>query len=279
VSAALTNENRTEYRREGVCVLRAYLELDLLESIKREIAELFAIQAEYLGLPVARGFDRTSFRTNALGVLRADVQRYIAAARVTQDLPSVHRLLVSEPVVELARFLGVRFPLISTKASVHLMDDELKIPNGYHKSPAHQDWRSIQGSLDNVVLWIPSTPVRGGVNGIEVIRGSHLLGLLETSEHIMTPTVTDARLGDERYEPIDVEPGDVIAFSSFLVHRTAEKGDGLVRVAVSTRFTNAAEPTFVERGFPTPYKYSYQRDLITPNFPPTELVTDIFRNG
>jgi len=186
---------------------------------------------------------------------------------------------VSEPVVELAQFLGVQRPLISTKASVHLMDDELKVPNGYHKSPPHQDWRSIQGSLDNVVFWIPTTPVRGGVNGLEVVRQSHLLGLLETSQHVMTPTVADPRIREEQFEPIDVEPGDVVAFSSFLVHRTSDKSDGLVRIAISTRFNNAEEPTFLERGYATPYKYSYRLDLITQDFPASDAVARVFQDS
>ena len=70
----------------------------------------------------------------------------------------------------------------------------------------------------------------------------------------MTPEVIDPeRLGP--WEAIDCDPGDVVAFSSFLVHRTAA-GPGL-RIAISTRFNNAAEPSFIERGYPTPYKTKY----------------------
>jgi ectoine hydroxylase-related dioxygenase (phytanoyl-CoA dioxygenase family) len=138
------------------------------------------------------------------------------------------------------------------------MDEDLVVPGGYHRSPPHQDWRSIQGSLDNVVMWIPTTPIRG--TGLEVVRGSHRAGLLPTVEHKMTPAVEHAG----PWEAIDCDPGDVVVFSSFLVHRTSEKSDGLVRIALSTRFNNAAEPTFVERGFPTNYRYSYATALDAP---------------
>jgi ectoine hydroxylase-related dioxygenase (phytanoyl-CoA dioxygenase family) len=154
------------------------------------------------------------------------------------------------------------------------MADDLKIPNGYHKSPAHQDWRSIQGSLDNLVLWIPTTPVAATSNALEVVRGSHLLGLLPTAQHIMTPMVDDPRIKETDFEPLPVAPGDVIAFSSFLVHRTGECGDGLVRIALSTRFNNAFEPTYVQRGYATPYKYAYRLDLMVPGFPTEAQVQD-----
>jgi phytanoyl-CoA hydroxylase len=268
-------ENETDigaaYRRDGVCVLKDVVPAVELDTVHQEIAELFAAQVRALGLTDSGGELRHAFRQNALAVLQADVRRYIAAARVTQDLPSVHRLLTSERIVRSARSLGIGFPLISTKASVHIMDDDLRVPNGYHRSPPHQDWRSIQGSLDNVVFWIPLTPVRGS-SGVEVVRGSHRRGLLNTVDHIMTPSVSDPEITDDMFEHIDMEPGDVLAFSAFMVHRTSERSDGLARIALSTRFNNALEATYVERGFPSPYRYSYQLDLITPDFPSAEQV-------
>jgi len=92
----------------------------------------------------------------------------------------------------------------------------------------------------------------------------------------MTPTVSDARITEKSYVPIAVEPGDAIFFSSFLVHRTSEQDDGLVRIALSGRFNNAQEKTYVDHGYPTPYKYSYRTDLIFENFPSLADVATIF---
>lgn len=111
---------------------------------------------------------------------------------------------------------------------------------------------------------------------MEFVPKSHLLGLLDTVEHIMTPTVSDPRITDDKYVPIPAEPGDIVFFSSFMVHRTGEDDDGLVRIALSGRFNNALEKTYVEHGYPTPYKYSYQTDLIYENFPTLDEVATIF---
>jgi hypothetical protein len=68
----------------------------------------------------------------------------------------------------------------------------------------------------------------------------------------------------------------VIAFSSFMVHRTGEEGDGMVRIALSGRFNNASERSFVEHGYPTPYSYSYRKDLMIENFPMSEDMRTVF---
>jgi ectoine hydroxylase-related dioxygenase (phytanoyl-CoA dioxygenase family) len=267
---------RDDFLADGYVVARDILNRSDLATINAEISELFAIQLRRLRLPVEPGESREAFQQNALRLLQADVGTYISTARLTQMLPSVHRLLICDPILELARELGLEFPVISTRASIHIMSEVLKIPNGYHKSPPHQDWRSMQGSLDSIVLWMPTTPVTAKSHPLEVIPKSHLLGLLETAEHIMTPTVSDARITEDQYVAVPMKPGDVIVFSSFLVHRTSEQDDGLTRIALSGRFNNALEQTYVAHGFPTPYKYSYQTDLIVKDFPTAADLAKIF---
>jgi hypothetical protein len=273
---AMLQTSRQQYLADGYVIARGVLDTAMLSSINKEIAELFAIQLRRLNLPVEPGDSREAFKNNAVRLLKADVPTYIATSRLTQDLPSVHRLLISEPILNFARQLGVALPVVTNKPSLHFMTSDLKIPNGYHKSPPHQDWRSMQGSLDSVVFWLPLTPVSTRSNPLEVVPKSHLLGLLDTVEHIMTPTVSDGRMTDESYVPIAVDPGDIIFFSSFMVHRTSEQDDGLVRIAASGRLNNALEKTYVEHGYPTPYKYSYRTDLIFKDFPSLAELATIF---
>jgi ectoine hydroxylase-related dioxygenase (phytanoyl-CoA dioxygenase family) len=273
VAVASDDTQRDTFVAEGYVVFRGVLDTAWLDEINAEMLELFHIQLRRLGLPISDTGDfREDFHADALALLRADVPAYISTARMTQMFPSVHRLMISEPVMQIARRLGIGFPVISTRVSNHIISDLLKIPGGYHKSPPHQDWRSIQGSLDSIVLWAPTTPVTEQSHPLEVVPRSHLFGLCPTVDHIQTPAVEDPRIREEDYVPLAMQPGDIVAFSTFLVHRTGEQGDGRVRVAYSGRFNNAAEPTFVEHGYPTPYKYAYQTDLIVPDFPkPADL--------
>lgn len=268
---------RETFLADGYVVFRGALDTAWLDEINAEMLELFRIQLRRLGLPISETGDfREDFHADALALLRADVPAYISTARMTQMFPSVHRLMISAPVMDIARTLGIDFPVISTRVSNHIISDLLKIPGGYHKSPPHQDWRSIQGSLDSIVLWAPTTPVTEQSHPLEVVPRSHLLGLCPTVDHIQTPAVSDPRIREEDYVPLAMEPGDIVAFSTFTVHRTGERGDGRVRIAYSGRFNNAAEPTFVDHGYPTPYKYSYQTDLIVPDFPKAQDLARIF---
>jgi ectoine hydroxylase-related dioxygenase (phytanoyl-CoA dioxygenase family) len=274
--SASVHADREHYLGEGYVVVKGAIDAAILDAINQEIAELFAIQLRRLGLTVDVGGSREAFKNNAVRLMRADVPVYISTARLTQSLPSVNRLLICDTIIELVRQLGVEMPIISTRASIHFMTGDLKIPNGYHRSPAHQDWRSMQGSLDSIVYWMPTTPVSARSNPIEFVPRSHLFGLLDTVEHIQTPTVSDPRISDDKYIPIPVDPGDIIFFSSFMVHRTSEDDDGLVRIALSGRFNNAKEKTYVAHGYPTPYKYSYQTNLIHEGFPTLGDVAEIF---
>lgn len=275
-AAAGLNVDREEFLREGFVIARGLLDPAPLAALNAEMGELFAIQLRRLGLPVDPGSSREAFQANAARLLAVDVETYINTARMTQMVPTAHTIMNSQPILDLVRALGVAVPLLSTRLSNHIMSDVLRIPGGYHKSPPHQDWRSMQGSLDSVVLWVPTTPVTERSHPLEVVPRSHLLGLLDTAEHIMTPAVDDPRITEDQYRPLPMQPGDVVAFSSFLVHRTGETGDGQVRIAFSTRFNNAAEATYVEHGYPTPYKYSYRTDLMIPDFPRASDLKRIF---
>jgi phytanoyl-CoA hydroxylase len=268
--------DREAYLKQGYVIVRGALDPAALAAINSEISELFAVQLRHRRLPVDGGGSREAIQANAARLLAVDVEAYINTARMTQMLASAHQLMASDAIVDIVRALGLSFPVISTRLSNHIMSDVLRIPGGYHKSPPHQDWRSMQGSLDAVVLWAPTTPVTEHSHPLQVAPRSHLLGLLDTAPHIMTPMVSDPRITEDAYVSLAMQPGDVVAFSSFLVHRTGEAGDGQVRIAFSTRYNNAEEPTYVEHGYPTPYKYSYRTDLMVPDFPKPADIAHIF---
>src|SRR6266446_5267643 len=200
--SASIHADRARYLAEGYVVVKGVVDTAILASINREIGELFAIQLRRLGQPVDAGDSREAFKNNAARLLGTDVPTYISTARLTQNLPSVHRLLICDTVIRLVREFGIELPVISTRPSINFMTSDLKIPNGYHRTPAHQDWRSMQGSLDSIVFWMPTTPVTEKSNPMEFVPGSHLLGLLDSVEHIMTPTVSDARITNDKYIPI-----------------------------------------------------------------------------
>jgi phytanoyl-CoA hydroxylase len=208
--------------------------------------------------------------------LLRDVEAYLAAARLAQHMVSLHRLGCDAALIEPVRALGLTAPVISTRPVIFFMADGLKIPGGYHKTPPHQDWRSIQGSLDGVVLWVPFSAVDKSNYPLEVLPGSHRLGLLPSIDDVFSNRIEKTALPAWDFEALEVERGDIVLFSTFLVHRTGEAGGDVARFAASFRFNNAAEPTFVERGYPNPYIYRPDMTLLTPNFPEPRDLERVF---
>src|SRR5262249_18294524 len=141
----------------------------------------------------------------------------------------------------------------------------------------HQDWRSMQGSLDSIVVWLPLADVTAELGALEVVPASHKLGLV-TSEVVNSFGKVD-RFRDDEFFPVEAARGDVLFFSSFLVHRSGENITDSIRWSCHFRYNNLAERTFIERGYPHPYLYKPQAELITPDFPDPEMLTELFRNG
>jgi hypothetical protein len=68
--------------------------------------------------------------------------------------------------------------------------------------------------------------------------------------------------------------------SVFTIHRSSLQGKlGNCRLAVSTRFDNGDEPTFVDRGYPTAYVRSVARDQYYPGFPSQQQVDAVFKTA
>jgi ectoine hydroxylase-related dioxygenase (phytanoyl-CoA dioxygenase family) len=158
------------------------------------------------------------------------------------------------------------------------MADALKIPNGYFGLVPHQDFPSVQGSVDGVVVWLPLVKVDKDNYPLEVIPGSHLRGLAPMISHGDSTSEVDPNWFDaSHFTPAEVDVGDVIFMSMFTVHRSSTRGSpNRCRLAVSTRFDNADEASFIERAYPTAYVRSVRREQYLENFPPMDLIEKTF---
>lgn len=264
------------YRRDGFVVVTDAIPTDSLDRVTADLAGIFGRRARAAGLNIADPTDVKSFSTALAELFQYDRRSYIATARQTQHLASVHQLGLSPPVMNVVAGLGLAVPAISTRPVIHYMSNQLKIEGGYHQSPIHQDWRSVQGSLDGITLWLPLFDV--GINDypLEVIPGSHRRGLLPSVDDAFGHRVADGEVDPGEFVPLIVRRGDVVFFSGFLVHRTGSAGGRDVRIALSYRYNNAAEPSFINRGYPSPYTYGADMRLLQPDFPTAADVVKIF---
>jgi hypothetical protein len=261
--------------RDGYAVVRGVLPPAAVEAVLVDSDRLFALQLRRLGRHPVAYRDQATVRANMESLLQADVAAYLATARHAAKLASLQRLVSSPEIVDLVGGLGIETPTIPSAPVLHIMGDTLKIPGGYFGIAPHQDWPSIQGGLDTITMWVPLMDVGPRQFPVELIPGSHRRGLWPG---VITNNALEIRDGIAETDWVSVPAGrgDVLIFTGFTVHRTAVDGCSGLRIASSTRYENAAEPTFIARNYPCAYKRTVDRELLHKDFPAPEQVAAIY---
>ena len=276
MSGPVSAQLAARYRRDGYAVVPGVLGPAAVEGVLIETDRLFALQLRRLGHQPAAYRDEATVRANMEALLQADVQAYLAAARHAAKLASLQRLVSSPEIIALVAGLGIETPTIPSMPVLHIMGDTLKIPGGYFGIAPHQDWPSIQGGLDTVTMWVPLMDVGARQFPVELIPGSHARGLWPG---VITNNALEIREGfaETDWVAVPAARGDVVIFTGFTVHRTAVDGCSGLRIASSTRYENAAEPTFVARNYPCAYKRTVEREFLHKDFPTPDQVSAIYK--
>jgi phytanoyl-CoA hydroxylase len=248
----------------------------LLSLIEKDLADVFHRRARAAGLDVAHPSSYDELSSLIVVLKRHDQNAYLQAAKAANHLASLAQLGVSPQVMSLVRELGLVTPTIATRTVLLFMANALAIEGGYLKTPPHQDFRSVQGSLNSIVLWTPLADVGPDDYPVVVADGSHRLGLLPSDEHVFGHQIDPASLEGLCFRPVHLKRGDILVFSTLLAHATSEAGGERVRIAASFRFNDAAESSYIARGLPIPYIYKADMALRTPDFPTPADMDAIF---
>lgn len=266
---------REAFNKAGFFIAKQAVDRGRLAEVVDEIRAVFCDQLKLTGVDAEA--EQLSYGQAMKRLFDLDLKRYLYATSVLARLSGIARLLHSNAIWDSVQRLGIQRAAITSHPVTHLMSPDLQIPNGYYGLDAHQDWPALQGSLDVVVVWAPLVDIDAGMNALELIPGSHRLGLLQAIPS-QNESVIDPQSYDEKdFIQIEVNAGDVVFFSAFTIHRSGKVGrTGFVRLACSTRFENLEEATFVDRGYPSAHKRSIDRKLVLAGFPTQEKVLKIF---
>ena len=264
-----------QYRRKGYHIARQIVPRALVDRVFADMHRLAAGQLGRLGLRRRRA-DRRGRARRFETAFRARPPAYLATLTLCAKLVSLYELYLHPNVRAFAESVGIGFPVFQTAPVMHVMSKSLKVPGGYQGFGSHQDWPTLQGSLDTVTVWIPFVEVDRDRFTLEIVPGSHTGGLYPYARRDHIFEVDPAHYDAEGFVPVEAAPGDVVFMSSFAVHRSGTRGDERLRVSTSMRYENAAEPHFVERCYPFAHKRSVVGQLITPDFPSPEQVRRIF---
>jgi ectoine hydroxylase-related dioxygenase (phytanoyl-CoA dioxygenase family) len=264
-----------DFNQRGFYVARGLLDqasiLALVGSFERTVVD----QLQALCLP----FESLNLFSLLRALHAADLERYKKVVGALWRKEDAFTLAHDPRIIQFIKQKLMRNDLFLPGGQVVLiMANELRIPDGYFGFVTHQDFPSVQGSLDGIVVWFPLFDVTQNTFPLEVIPGSHMNGLQPMinrgkSTWEVDPKAYDAR----RFFSVEMAAGDVLFMSVFTIHRSSTKGSsGNFRIALSTRFDNGKEPTFIDRCYPTAFVRSVHREQYVPDFPRADQIKGLF---
>ncbi|GAB2800174.1 hypothetical protein GCM10027275_52750 [Rhabdobacter roseus] len=265
-----------QFNKEGFLILRGALDKEVINAIYREAREIFAVQIKRVTGQTVDIDDRDVFENAMFEFFEKDFDAFVNTGKTVQHSISLHRLGVSDQILDLLWQVGISQPVIGARPAMQFNSRFLSKGGSKHwKLDAHQDWRTGQGSLDSTVIWFPMVNAGEEIGALQVIPGSHTVGLLESSTSGYQGGIT-AALREEEFVQTEFEVGDLLIFSSFLVHRSGNNVTHNIRWSVQLRYNNLDEPTFIERGYPMAYLYKPETELVTPGFPTVEQLKSLY---
>jgi len=151
---------------------------------------------------------------------------------------------------------------------MHVMSKSLKVPGGYQGFGSHQDWPTLQGSLDTVTVWIPFVDVDRDRFTLEIVPGSHTGGLYPYARRDHIFEVDPAHYDAEGFVPVEAARGDVCScrasrcIAAARGRRAAARGHqhalrergraALHRTILSVRAQRSVVGQLITPDFPTP---------------------------
>jgi ectoine hydroxylase-related dioxygenase (phytanoyl-CoA dioxygenase family) len=267
------------YREQGYLLCRDFFPAEEVKVIHDEAKAVFEAQMRRFDiLPEGEADDR-AFTQGMFRLFETDLATFSNCGKQAQHLISLHRLSLDQRIVDALAELGLDFPNVSTRPVLYFNHPKLAQKEVYWRLSLHQDWRSMQGSLDSVVVWLPLIDIGRELGALEILPGSHKKGLLAADlidgyGHINEKAARD--IDPDDLISVEVKRGDALFFSTFLLHQSGQDMGEAIRWSCHFRYNNLAEPTFVERGYPHPYIYRPAEPLITEGFPTREAVDRLF---
>lgn len=265
---------RERFAKQGFVHIGGFFNKQDIERVRADAKYVFLNQMASRGFVSHRDVEEREFERGLYRYFSEDADGFINCSKTCQHLISLHRLSLRDEVVHQLIALGVERPNICTRPVLYFNSMYLATSEAYYKSPPHQDWRSMQGSLNAIVLWVPLVDISRELGTLEIIPGSHVWGLLDSREDEWYRRIDG--LSDEQYKSVEVRAGDALFFSAFLVHRSGNNVTDSIRWSCHFRYNDLEESTFVSRKYPNPYTYKPQQELVTTDFPSVEQLQKLF---
>lgn len=140
------------YNKDGFVHLKDFFNKDEISKILNEAKTVFYNQFVRLGITKLNFEDLTTqdFDMLLYEFFVKDLKSFTNTGKQVQHLMSLHSLSLKDKVVEALYEIDLENPVISTRPVMFFNHEKLSKERVYYSVDAHQDWRSMQGSLNYV---------------------------------------------------------------------------------------------------------------------------------
>jgi hypothetical protein len=230
---------------EGYIILKNFFDPNIIDNIRKQAKKIFQLQFDYFG------YDE-SFDSNMIKLFSEHQEIFINCGKLIQTgLIELYELAIDKKLISQLKKLGLSFPNLCTRPVLFFNHPKLAKEEIYYKTPPHQDWPSMLSSSDSVVVWVPLVNVNHKNGSIILWPKSHLMGVLPNK---IVGGFAKVEIGGDSIQP-ELEVGDIIIFSTLLVHSSGDIVNDTIRWSCHFRYTNMEDNNFLKSGFPNPYIY------------------------
>lgn len=265
-----------EYFDKGYYLFENVFNKELIQNVLKDIQDLHRRQFVYLGLDESSiGFDACLTK-----MFNMDLNRYIHANRTSTMLSSVYNLAYDKSIINSLLKIGIKNPILCQKPTLRMDCQKMAISSEYYKLPAHQDYKSMQGSINSVVVSIPLVDANESLGALMVSPGSHKIGFLKSKSSIDNKSNLDALKAveietSEEFITIPQKQGDALIISSFLLHRSGTNVLETPRYTLLIRFNDLEDKHFLDNGFISPFKTIHE-SVVDDSLDYKKLLNDYF---
>ena len=185
---------------------------------------------------------------NLIELVQRDSEGYLRKMRAFSRSVDVKYFLELHHLKTIAGLSGISHATSFSQPVLHIAGDPF-IKNVEDRGvPIHQDWPSLRGSYNSLVIWTPIT-------GTQQADGGLYLYNVNSDERSIFPALNTKHVSqiesnsDLLTDPIYIAPkiGQVLVFDQFLPH--ASKSPKGLRISISMRLEDATEKEWARRGF------------------------------
>lgn len=244
----MLNYELEKFRNDGLVVYRNFFDRELITKLRSKSESIFQIQFDHFGY-------RGDYKENMISLFNEHIDVFINCGKqIQQGLVELYKLSINDKLLDKLKELGLEFVNMSTRPVLYFNHPKLAKEEHYYKTPIHQDWPSIQSSSDSLVVWVPLVDVTPDNGAVIFYPKTHKLGCLPNEVEGGFAKVKFDREGYEKFQP-SMLIGDIVIFSTLLVHESGDIKDESIRWSCHFRYNNLLDKDFINRGFPNPYIY------------------------